>query len=204
VTEPNSAPPGGAQQGNASAPVVPEPSGVMPTGQSGEPATTDTQQGSDPAWDRLKGQIRKLETENAKLRQAGLTESERAIEAAKIEGAKEYRAKWARATIENAALGILSERHVVATELALRALELDGVDVDPDNGKVDSATLTRRIDDLISRYPMLVTTTQQLPGVGVLQGAQQRQVQSGQLIAPQQNEQQRLNELARYALGGQG
>jgi hypothetical protein len=178
---------------------------VTPTGQSGEPANTDNQQSNDPAWDRLKGQLRKLELENEKLRKAGQTEAEAAIERAKAEGAAEYKAKWARATLENAALGVLSERHVTATELALKALDLDGVEVDPATGRVDTATLTRRVDDLLSRYPLLVTAAgPALPNVGVLQGANQRQVQSGQLIAPQQNESQRLNDLARYALGGNG
>lgn len=205
MTAPTPGPPTEVQQGSASVPAVPEPSGVTPTGQSGEPANTDPQQpANDPAWDRLKGQLRKLEAENAKLRTAGQTEAEKAIEAAKLEGAKEYQAKWAQATRENAALAILSEKHVTATELALRGLELSEVDVDLNTGKVDTLTLARKIDELLSRYPMLVTTTPALPQVGVLQGASQRQVHAGQLLSPQQSEQQRLNDLARYALGGNG
>lgn len=202
MTEPNSALPGGAQQGNASAPVVPEPSGVTPTGQSGEPAAIDPQT-NDPAWDRLKGQLRKLEAENNKLRTLSQTDAEKAIEAAKAEGAKEYRAKWARASLENAALSILSEKHVVATELALRGLDLTDMDVDPESGKLDTAMLTRRIDELLSRYPMLVGPSgSPLPAIGALQGANQRQIPRDQIISPQANDQQRLNDLARYALGG--
>jgi hypothetical protein len=149
--------------------------------------------------------LRAAEQELEKLKVAHQTDAEKAIAQAKLEGATEYKARYAKAVAENAALSVLAEKRVVATELALRALDLGSLEVDIDTGRVDSAQLSRLVDALIQRYPMLVDQgAPQLPNLGQVQGADQRRVQLGQVVSPQQDEKTRLNNLARYALGGEG
>ena len=145
-----------------------------------------------------RNKFRALEREHEKLKAAGLSEQEKAIAAAKAEGAAEYQNRWRRAVLDNAALTALAERHVNAPELALRSLELSDVDVD-ESGKFDAAVLTKRIDDLLARYPMLAPN--QAPPIGTITGADQRRVQTSQIARGGKSEAEQLNELARYALG---
>lgn len=204
MTEPV-APPAGVPAPNQPAPVVPGVPGQGP-GQPGPVSNTD------PAPDaklmseeaaRYRTQLRAAEAELAQLKAAGATDAEKALAAAKAEGAKEFQTKWLASQRENAAITLLATKNVVAIDLALRALDLSNVDVDLTTGVVDTAALGRAVDATLQRYPMLVGGQPQLPGVGYANGADQRRVTAGQVVGstPAEKEQERLNELARYALG---
>lgn len=148
-------------------------------------------------------QLRDRENELEKVKTASLPDQEKAIAEAKAAGAAEYQNRWRAAVLDNAALTALAEKQVVATELALRALDLSDLDIDPTTGRVDRAALEAKIDDLVKRYPMLAPDAPP-PGVGPITGADQRRVQANQLVkGPGESEKDALNRLARYALGGQ-
>lgn len=197
-----------ATTGTSGAPAAPAP-GQQPavqTGQSGTDqgiANPEAKRYADEAA-AYRVQLKKLEAENAKLREATQTEQEKLIAAAKLEGSTQYKAKLAKAIAENTAISILAERSVVAPELALRSLDLSNVDVDADTGTVNRDAITKAIDALLERYPMLVNSTSgpALPPVGSVTGADQRRLQAGQVVRPAAlDDQAKLNELARYALG---
>jgi hypothetical protein len=207
VSQPNPAPAGPAPTGTP-APAGPASYGQQPSGQSGqtdaEVRDPDAKLASEEAAQYRK-KLRAAEQELEKLKVAHQTDAEKAIALAKQEGATEYKARYAKAVAENAALSVLAEKRVVATELALRALDLGSLEVDIDTGRVDNAQLSRLVDALIQRYPMLVEQgPAQLPNLGQVQGADQRRVQLGQVVSPQQDERAKLNNLARYALGAEG
>lgn len=98
--------------------------------------------------------LREREAEIEKLRLAGATEQERAVAAAKAEGAAEFAKKWRRAIVDNAALTVLAEKGVTATGPALRCLELDDVEVDEQTGTFDRNVIASRVDELLTQYPM--------------------------------------------------
>jgi hypothetical protein len=192
------------------APAVPAPtdlpSGEQPgqTGPDAGIANPEAKRYADEAAG-YRTQLKKLQQENEKLRTAAMTESEQAIAAAKAEGANEFKAKWRSAVAENAALAVLAEKQVAATELALRGLSLSDVDVNLDTGSVDRVAIEKKVDELIERYPMLqLPGSQPLPPVGSVSGADQRRIQMGQQVRPALDSEAKLNDLARYALGGDG
>ena len=98
--------------------------------------------------------LRDREAEIEKLRLAGASDQERAVAAAKAEGAAEFAKKWRRAIVDNAALTVLAERGVTATEPALRSLDLDDVEVDESSGAFDRNAIASRVDELLTKYPM--------------------------------------------------
>lgn len=102
--------------------------------------------------------LREREAEIEKLRLAGASEQERAVAAAKAEGAAEFAKKWRKALIDNAALTVLAERGVTATGPALRSLDLDDIDVDEQSGAFDRAAIAARVDELLRQYPMFAGT----------------------------------------------
>lgn len=213
MTEPTAPGPGDSGTTGTSAPGAPGQPDLGSVGQSGQTETDPQTAAEDKrlaaenaTW---RNKVRKLEQELEKARGAAMSEQEKALAAAKVEGATEYRTKWADALRGNAALALLGERQVIATDLALRGLDLSEVDVDLDTGKVDVNAITKLVDALIERYPMLVSAqaqaqAQQLAQFGSLSGADQRRVQTGQISRPAQNgaNTSELNKLARYALGG--
>lgn len=208
MTQPSAAPAGQPAPTGTPAPAGPAQYGQPPTGQSGQTDADvrdpEAKLASEEAAAYRK-KLRAAEQELEKLKVAHQTDAEKAIAQAKAEGATEYKTRYAKAVAENAALSILAEKRVVATELALRALDLGSVEVDIDTGRVDANALSRLVDALIQRYPMLVEQgPAQLPNLGQVQGADQRRVQLGQVVSPQQDERTKLNNLARYALGGEG
>lgn len=185
----------------APAPAVPTLPGPRPEGGGGEPGTEianpEAKRYADEAAE-WRTKFRSMEKEFEKLRASTLSESEKALAEAKAAGASEYQAKWRQAVLDNAALTILAEKRVSAVELALRSLDTSDVDVD-DSGRVDSVALSRKVDELVARYPMLLADVG--PGIGPISGADQRRVQSGQIAKPGDNDREALNKLARYALG---
>lgn len=98
--------------------------------------------------------LRDREAEIEKLRLAGATEQERAVAAAKAEGAAEFAKKWRRAIVDNAALTALAEKGVTATGPALRCLDLDDIEVDEQSGAFDKNAIASRVDELLTQYPM--------------------------------------------------
>jgi hypothetical protein len=194
----------GTQAPYGAPPQLPPGTGQVPT-PSGNAQQTET---TDPTIEDLRKEtarwrleLRAKEQELEKLKAAGLSENEKALAEAKKAGAAEYEGKWRKALLDNAALSLLSERRVIATELALRGLDLSGVDVDIATGEVDRQALETKVNELIQRYPMLSSESAPLPGIGNVSGAQQHQVQRSQLARPGESEQDAINRLARYALG---
>jgi hypothetical protein len=151
---------------------------VPPQGQATDRDTEISQLRSEAA--RWRKTLRERENEIEKLKLAGSSETERAIAAAKAEGAAEYSKKWRRAIVDNAALTVLAERGVTATEPALRTLDLDDIEVDPESGQYDRAAITARVDDLLSKYPMFAGSRgSPLP---VATGDSQHRVSTDQMI----------------------
>lgn len=131
---------------------------------TGEPDPTTNPDGQAPDRDaqvaalnaenaRWRRQLREKESELEKLRLASASDTERAIAAARTEGAQQYAVRWRKAVVENATLGILAEKGVTAIEPALRSLDLADVDID-DEGNFDRAALAFKVDELIRRWPI--------------------------------------------------
>lgn len=125
--------------------------------------------------------LRDAEKALKSAQEASQTDTEKAIAAAKAEGAAQYVERYRRAVLDNAALAVLSEKKVLATELALRGLDLSDVDVDPDTGKVDRGAIATKVDELLTRYPMLGDAAPSGPGLPVADGNSQRRVTAEQL-----------------------
>jgi hypothetical protein len=138
------------------------------------------------------------------LRAAAMSDQDKAVAAAKAAGADEYKVRYARAMATNAVLSALAAKNVVAPELAIGAMDLTDLDVDLESGRVDPAVVAAKIDDVIKRYPMLVTPADPRSAFAPLAtGGDQRRVTAqdlsvgpkGQHAAPDEN-------LLRWALGG--
>jgi len=136
------------------------------------------------------------------LKQAAMTEQEKAVAQAKAQGADEFRAKYATALLHNAALTVLTSRGITAPELALGAMNLADVEVDPVTGVVDTNAIAAKVDDVISRYPMLNGQSSG-PSFRPATGGDQRSVNAADL-ASTKDDRAKLNENLRWALGGGG
>lgn len=183
------------------APGTPEPGASQPdpddkAGQATDRDAQVTALNAEAA--KYRRQAREAQSEIEKLKLANATETERAIAAAKAEGANEYASKWRKALVSNAALAALAEKGVTATEPALRSLDLDGVDVD-DDGTFDVKAVKARVDDLLERYPIFAPTGG-APALPTLTGDTQRRITSDARVKPGGRDQS--EELLRYALGG--
>jgi hypothetical protein len=148
-------------------------------------------------------QLREREAELEKIRLANASDAEKAVAAARAEGAAEYQVKWRKALVQNQALAILAERGVTATEPALRTLDLDDIDID-DTGRFDRNVVTAKVDELLTRYPMF-GPTQQVgpPPLPTLTGDGQRHLstdsqvrQTGKLSDAE------AERMLRYGMGG--
>lgn len=181
-------------------PVTPPPSTTTSSGAAGsitfggpdqgEPPNPPTTEGQAPERDaeitalkseaaRWRKALREKEAENESLKSATATDTERAINAARAEGAAEYAKKWRGAVLQNAALSALADRGVEAPGLAIRALDLDDVDID-DAGKVDPAGLDLAINTLLQRWPQLLPrSAPQLPNVS---GDHQPKITADQVV----------------------
>ncbi|MGQ0774557.1 MAG: hypothetical protein ACT4NY_09090 [Pseudonocardiales bacterium] len=110
-------------------------------------------------WERTaKGDAAKLSETNAeleRLREAGRTESEKALAKARREGAAEaeqqWRGRWMKERVSGEALRALTGR-VISPRLLLPHLELVTVKVS-DDGTVDTAALKSAVDQLIEEFP---------------------------------------------------
>lgn len=136
------------------------------------------------------------QSELDKLRQATATETEQAIAKAKAEGESAYLERWKTTAMVNAAQARLAEKGVTAIELAARSLDLHDVAFDPDTGRVDTAALDARIDELLARYPLLAPEGHR-PPPAFMDGNQQRVTSQNLLNASAADK----NALLRYALG---
>lgn len=184
-------------------PPVPEPA------DTGAPDTATTPEGQAP--DQRDAEVAALKSEAAKWRKAlrereqeleqlrlsTASDNERAIAAAKSEGENAYRNRWRKAVVDNAALGALGERGVVATELALRALDLDDIDVDAD-GKFDRLAIAAKVEELLTRYPQL-SPPGAAPSLPNLSGDTQHKVTSP--VKQQGTTDKDIEQLLRYGLG---
>lgn len=148
-------------------------------------------------------QLREREAELEKIRLSTASDAERAVAAAKAEGAAEYQVKWRKAVVQNAALSVLAERGVTATEPALRTLDLDDIEID-ETGRFDRNVITTKVDELLSRYPQLGPQTPVgPPPLPTLTGDGQRRLstdtqvrQTGKLSDAE------AERLLRYGMGG--
>ena len=181
MTQPNAGPTAGAPEPTSG---PPEPSSVPQIPATGEPSATDR----DAEIASLKSEaakwrkaLREKEQENESLKLAGASEAEKAVAAAKAEGAKEYEQRWRRSVLDNAALTVLAERGVTATEPALRSLDLTDVEIDAD-GKVDRTYIGAKVDELIAKYPMFAPRGSGAP-MPTLTGDSQKRVGSPDQIA---------------------
>jgi len=145
---------------------------------------------------KYRRQAKEAQTELDKLRAATATDAEKAVAAARAEGAAEYAAKWRSAVLQNAALSALTDRGVEAPGLAVRALDLEGVDID-DHGKVDDTALTAAIENLLRRWPQLAPRG--APPLPTVSGDTQTRVTKDQVVKKDMTDQD-VDQLLRYVL----
>lgn len=102
-------------------------------------------------------QLRDLQAETEKLREASKTETEKMLDAARAEARKaadeEWGAKYRNAAINGEAMRILAGK-VVAPKLVLPHLPLDQIEIGED-GTVDSAAIETAVNDVLKEYPFL-------------------------------------------------
>lgn len=146
-------------------------------------------------------QLREVQAENERLKLAGASEAEKAVAAARAEGASEYQRRWRKTLVENAALAVLAERGCSATEPALRSLDLDDIDVD-EGGKFDRAQVSSRVDDLLHRYPIFAPPGGAPPLPSVTGDGQRRLTADSQVRPSGKLTDAQTEELLRYGLGG--
>lgn len=193
TTQPTPAP--DAPDTGTAGPDVPPNTGTTATDQDADRAA----QNAEAA--KYRRQAREAQAELEKLKLATASDTERAIAAAKAEGAALFAAKWRSAVVANAALAVLAERGVTATEPALRSLDLDAIEVDED-GRFDRNAVAAKVDDLISRYPMFAGNASAAPSLPTVTGDGQRH-----LNPPTQRPTGKLSDaqaeaMLRYGMGG--
>ena len=161
------------------------------------PPTDPAQAPDAKAFQQMRKALAAKDKELEALRASAMTDQEKAIAAAKTEGATEFRAKWLQAVATNAVLAALSAKGVTAPELALGAMNLAEIEVDPTTGRADQAAIDTKVADVLQRYPMLA------PAQGpqtFANGATQQRVTTNTLPATKDG---KLDEgLLRWALGG--
>jgi hypothetical protein len=181
--------------------------------ESGEATDVPTTPGADQSTDRdgdvaaLKSEaarwrkaLREAQAENERLKLAGASEAEQAVAKARAEGASEFQPKWRRAVVQNAALSVLAERGCPAAEPALRALDLDDVDVD-ETGRFDRDAIAGKVDDLMRRYPVFAAPGG-APPMPTLTGDSQHRVTNADQVRPAGKlSDKQTEELLRYGLG---
>jgi hypothetical protein len=106
--------------------------------------------------EKLAARAGELEAELTKLRESQMSDQEKAVAAAKAEGAKEALAtangRLLRAEVRLAAAGKLAD-----PEDAVRFLDLDEFKVD-DDGNVDTRAVAAAVDALIDKKPYLAAS----------------------------------------------
>lgn len=197
MTAPNTGTPEPPETGTPP-PADPTSTGTQATDRDVEIATLNAE---NAKWRR---QLREKETELEKIRMATATDAEKAVAAARAEGAAEFQIKWRKAVVANAALAVLAERGVVMTEPALRSLDLDEIEID-ETGKFNRDSVVAKVDDLLARYPAFVSPQQQAgaPPLPTLSGDGQRRLSADTQV----RQTAKLNDaeaerLLRYGMGG--
>jgi hypothetical protein len=103
--------------------------------------------------------LTKAQQELVSLREANQSEAEKALEAARREGAKaaetEWKSKWQQERLRGEALRVMNGK-VSDPRLAFPHLQLDGV-MD-DDGEVDTKALKKAVDALLEEYPALAVS----------------------------------------------
>lgn len=194
MTAPNTAPPELPDPG-AGAPTDPTSTGSPADDRDAQVATLNAEAA------RWRRQLREKESEIEKLKMASASDAERAVAQARAEGASEYQRKWAKAVVENTALSVLAERGCPAAEPALKALDLDDIDVDPSTGQFDRNQIVTKVDDLMRRYPVFAASGV-APSLPTLSGDSQHRVTTDQQIRPGGKlSDKQTEELLRYSLG---
>lgn len=146
-------------------------------------------------------QLREREAEIEKMRLANATDAEKAVAAARAEGAAEFQTKWRKALVQNAALAILAERGVTATEPALRTLELDDLDID-ESGHFDRNAIVAKVDELITKYPIFAPQGSPPPLPTLTGDGQRRLTPTSQVKPSGKLSDEETERLLRYGLGG--
>jgi hypothetical protein len=136
------------------------------------------------------------QSELDKLKTATQTDTEQAIAKARSEGEAAYLERWKATALVNAAQARLAEKGVTAIELAARSLDLQDITFDVGTGRVDQSALDTRIDELLTRYPLLAPEGQR-PPPALMDGNQQRVTGQSLVNASAADK----NALLRYALG---
>jgi hypothetical protein len=192
MTAPNTATPEAPDTGEATD--VPTTPGDQSTDRDGDVAALKSEAAK---WRKA---LREQQAENERLKLAGSSEAEQAIAKARAEGAQQYQQKWRRAVVENAALSVLAERGCPAAEPALRALDLDDVDVD-ETGRFDRDTVSSKVDDLMRRYPVFAAPGGAPPMPSITGDSQHRVTNADQVRPTGKLSDKQTEELLRYGLG---
>lgn len=197
MTAPNTAPSDAPDTGTG-APADPTDTGTSATDRDVAPTDVAALNAENAKWRR---QLREAQAENERLKSANATDQEKAIAAARVEGATEFQLKWQRAVTENAALAVLAERGCPAAEPALRALDLSDIDVDPKTGAFDRSQVTAKVDDLMRRYPIFAAPGA-APSLPPLSGDSQHRVTNADQVRPSGKlNDAEVERMLRYGLG---
>lgn len=185
-----------ADAGNAP---EPESQPGPPTGAPSDPRDSRIAELSNEAkaWRK---QLRDTQAELEALKAAGQSDAEKAVAAARAEGAAEYQNKWRASVLANTALTVLAEKGVTATEPALRSLDLDDIEVG-DDGKPDRAAIEAKVTDLLVKYPIFGGQQPGVP-VGIATGEAQRRVTKDQVVKPGGMSDEQASEALRWSLRG--
>lgn len=182
------------------APASGVPSGSEDSGPASAPPTTvDPTANMHKANAAMRKALAEREKELEALKRSAMTEQEKAVAEAKAQGEALYRQRWATAMVTNAAIAALAGKGVAAPELALGAMNLSDVDVDPNTGTVDTNAITAKVEEVLARYPML--TSNSGPAAPTATGSDQRRVTAADL-APSKDDRAKTNDMLRWALGG--
>lgn len=176
-----------------------EPQSGPPTGAPSDPRDSRIAELSNEAkaWRK---QLRDTQAELEAFKVAGQSDAEKAVAAARAEGAAEYQKKWRSTVVANTALTVLAEKGVSATEPALRSLDLDDIEVGED-GKPDRATIEAKVNELLAKWPIFGAQQPGVP-VGIATGEAQRRVTADQMVKANKLSDQQVDESLRWALRG--
>lgn len=138
-----------------------------PLGPAGEKALNEWKARAKAAEADAK-KAREYETELTKLREAQMSEQEKAVEAARNEGRTEAatlaNARLFRAELKAAAKGKLANPDLLADpDVALKLLDLGEYPITA-TGDIDAEAISAAVDSFIEREPYLAASATQRPG----------------------------------------
>lgn len=141
------------------APDKPDPDDE-PLGDAGTKALEAMKERARKAEREAKAAIARAEAAEAKHK----TEAEKAIDAARKEGAESVQAKVNEKLKASAAVAAAAGK-LANPKLAAKLIDLSDITVD-DDGEVDEAALSKAIDDLLKTDPYLAADAKPRPGSG--------------------------------------